>query len=273
MIYSFLVGMLAYGENEKDEAIAALRRQQHDHWDFFLIEGRPNKEAHEALYARFAEGADDYDLFLKLDADMVLLRPTALTEISAHFDANPRLAALGIDLIDFYTDALMPCLVCVTDQVSWPRHDDALMVDSYMNTRGERLRLSSREEAVAAHSPNPSALQAFRFGVHRATKAIQHDRPRERRTLDKAEVQWRLLEQVWTNFVRTGDRRIGLAIAGAELALGGGEAYRHSYVDPTVTAACDAYAKVSADDLFRELAPLWGDAAANERRWRALLER
>src|SRR5258706_6921241 len=179
MSRSILIGMLACGENEKDQAIAALDSQEHDDWDFFLIENRPNKLAHDELYRRFMESASHYHLFLKLDADMVLRRRTALTEIVGVFDKNPDIVGVGIDLIDFYSDALMPCVICTTDQVSWVAHNDHLMVDSYFRTAGRLLRVSSREEAVALHSPNPAPLQAFRFGIHRAIKATQNDRPPE----------------------------------------------------------------------------------------------
>jgi hypothetical protein len=261
MSRSFLVGMLACGENEKDRAIAALDAQDHDDWDFFLIENQPNKAAQDELYRRFMEAASRYHLFLKLDADMVLRRPTALDEITGYFDKNPDSVGVGIDLIDFYSNSLMPCLVCTTDQVTWGAHNDNLMVDSYFRAAGGLLRVSSSEEAVALHSPDPAPLQAFRFGVHRAIKATQNDRVLGAKMLEKAEIHWHLLGAVWNNFVHTGDGRIGLAIAGADFVLSSGSRdFNHDYTHPVIAEVfARNFEKATATELVERLSPEWTD--------------
>jgi hypothetical protein len=266
--------MLACGENEKDQAIAALNAQDHDDWDFFLIENKENKVAHEELYSRFEASANSYHLFLKLDADTVFRRTSALREISAMFDSRPDAAGILVDLLDFYSNSLLPGLMITTGDVRWPRTADKLMVDSYYRTRGEMLHISSEESAVAAHSPDPSPLQAFRFGVHRATKAIQNDRPVAERWVEKAQMQWQLLELVWQNFLRTRDRRIGMAVAGAEFVISGsGASYVRNYMDPAVAAAFeDGIGSVSDKELFDRLAVTWGDTNRNAARWRESLD-
>ena len=171
-----LVGMLATDENERAQAVASLRAQTHKEYELFIIENRPNKEAHDALYARFMSSADRFDIFFKLDADMVLLRDTALAEVTDFFAGNPEVELLLFELIDWYSDTLIPGLVITRSSAKWPAHSDQLMVDSYVKITGKNVHVSDRQAALAIHSPDPSPLQAFRFGVHRAIKAIQDDR-------------------------------------------------------------------------------------------------
>src|SRR5579862_5808505 len=97
-----LVGMLAAGENEREQAIASLRAQTFKNYELFVIENLPNKQAHETLYARFMSSADRFDIFFKLDADMVLTRSTVLEEVANFFAGNPDVELLFFELIDWY---------------------------------------------------------------------------------------------------------------------------------------------------------------------------
>ena len=268
-----LVGMLAAGENERDQAIAALRAQTHKDYELFVIENRPNKEAHEALYSRFMSSADQFDIFFKLDADMVLVRNTALEEVADFFAGNPEVELILFELIDWYSDSLIPGLVITRSTARWPAHPDQLMVDSFVKITGKNVHVSDRQAALAIHSPDPSPLQAFRFGVHRAMKAIQDDREPAKKMLEKANIHWDILQRTWSNFLVKGDRRMGLAIAGAELVMNrGSRALGSNYMDKTVAEFFEKhYLHATFEALADELGTLWNDAAGNTRRWQSAL--
>ena len=269
-----LVGMLAAGENERDQAIAALRAQTHKDYELFVIENRPNKEAHEALYSRFMSSAGQFDIFFKLDADMVLVRNTALEEVANFFAGNPEVELILFELIDWYSDSLIPGLVITRSTARWPAHSDQLMVDSFVKITGKNVHVSDRQAALAIHSPDPSPLQAFRFGAHRAMKAIQDDREPAKKMLEKANIHWDILLRTWTNFLAKDDRRMGLAIAGAELVMRrGSRALGSNYMDQTVTEFFDKhYLDATAEALRSELGTIWNDAARNTDRWRSALD-
>jgi len=265
--------MLAAGENERDQAIASLRGQTHQDYEFFIIENRPNKEAHEALYSRFMAEAGRVDIFFKLDADMVLSRNTALEEVANYFAGNPDVELILFELIDWYSDTLIPGLVITRSTARWPSHSDQLMVDSYVKITGKNVHVSDRQAALAIHSPDPSPLQAFRFGVHRAMKAVQDDREPSKKMIDKANIHWNILMHTWANFLKKGDRRMGLAIAGAELILSrGSRALGANYMDRSIADLFDAnYLHASAETLLGLLGKTWNDSAANTERWRSVL--
>jgi hypothetical protein len=268
-----LVGMLAAGENERDQAIASLRGQTHKDYELFIIENKPNKEAHEALYSRFMSEVGRFDIFFKLDADMVLLRSTALEEVANFFAGNPDVELILFELIDWYSDALIPGLVITRSTARWPSHPDQLMVDSYVKITGKNVHVSDRQAALAIHSPDPSPLQAFRFGVHRAMKAIQDDREPSKKMIEKANIHWDILVRTWANFLKKGDRRMGLAIAGAELAISrGSRALGANYMDKSVSDFFEKhYLHAESETLRSELGEIWNDPAANTKRWRAAL--
>jgi hypothetical protein len=267
------VGMMSCGENERDRAIEAVQAQIYSDYEFFLIENRPNKEAHEALYERFTASADQFQIFLKLDADIVLRRPTAFHEVASFFSKNPEIGLLLFELIDWYSDSLVPGIVITRNSARWPKHSDQLMVDSYVSVPGKVVTVSNRDAALAVHSPDPSPLQAFRFGIHRAMKALQFDRPVAQRMVEKAHGHHAILVKTWANFVVRRDRRMGLAVAGAELvvnrALGSvGNNYMSRAVEEIFAMR---YADATADSLFTELARGWTDTVTNQARWQAAL--
>ena len=268
-----LVGMLATDENERAQAAASLRAQTHKEYELFIIENRPNKEAHEALYSRFMSSAGEFDIFFKLDADMVLLRDTALAEVAGFFAGNPDVELLLFELIDWYSDSMIPGLVITRSTAKWPAHSDQLMVDSFVKITGKNVHVADRQAALAIHSPDPSPLQAFRFGVHRAMKAIQDDREPAKKMLEKTRIHWDILLRTWTNFLARRDPRMGLAIAGAELVLSrGSRALGANYMDKTVTGIFEKqYLQATAETLAAELGAAWNDAPRNTERWRTIV--
>lgn len=270
---SVLVGMLYSGENERGDAVAALKGQRFTDWELVSFENLPNKQAHDELYQMFMEEAGNFSHFLKLDADMVLRRETALQEILDVFHRVPELDWLMLDVQDWYTDTLIPGLQTFSNRVRWPASADLLMVDHAPHFPGCQLRLSESPAPVVNHSPNPSSLQAFRFGVHRALKALQLDRARAARQIDKAMVHWNILDSVWRHFRVDPDRRLALAIAGAEFVMGGGMAeFRYDYMHPGLEALLrKRFERMSGEELLAYAGPAWNDPGRNAARWRARL--
>jgi len=268
---SFLVGMLCSGENERGDAVAALKGQRFTDWELVSLENLPNKQAHDELYQMFMEEAGNFSHFLKLDADMVLRRDTALREILDVFDRVPGLDWLMLDVQDWYSNTLIPGLQIFSNRVRWAANADMLMVDHAPRFPGCQLRLSEPPAPVVDHSPNPSSLQAFRFGVHRALKALQLDRARAARQVDKAMVHWRILDSVWRHYRVDPDRRLALAIAGAEFVMGGGMPdFRFDYMHPGLeTLLSKRFEPMSGDELLAYVGPAWDDPGRNESRWSA----
>nr|WP_281720365.1 hypothetical protein [Nitrosomonas nitrosa] len=213
-----LVGTLRSIENEFESCCEALRQQSLQTFEHFVISGLPKLEAHDALFHAFMARSHEFDMFLKLDADMVLTRPTMLAELSACFSEDKGLQLLTVGVHDFFSARLVNGLHMFRSDVRWNPRGDVLFTD--VNEVDKfRTRLDFDVLAPAAlHCPNPSPFQAFHYGLHRGLK-IRAALSEGRSTY--VQIHLANVDALWANFKRVGDRRLGLAALAVELALRG----------------------------------------------------
>lgn len=243
-----LVGILKTIENEYHECRDAIECQQNSSHSVFVIENQPNKQAHQSLYRYFMQHAYDFDVFIKIDADMVLTRNDLFGRVSEKFATNPRLKDLEIAVHDFFSDQLIWGLHAFRNTVVWQESDEDLFVDSCLVEHGERMHDNSDLAPAAHHCPNPSLFQAFHYGVHRALKVIQVNRKNFRSTY--SEYQWNYLEKTRSNFGRSRDPRIGFAVLGAEVAFEGKILPEHiDFGNPFLAELFDRYRNLSLTEL------------------------
>lgn len=267
----FLVGMMYCGENERPQAVAALERQTLASWRLFGIDHLPNKAAHDRLYAGFMNDADRHDFFLKLDADMVLVTDRALEIVAAAFDAAAELEALMYDVHDWYCDRLIPGLTAFRSSVRWTAHDDGLMVDPMPQLTGRAERISGPPAPLAEHCPDPAPLQAFRYGLQRALKMVQADRPVAARDPNRLVLHLAVLHDTWNAFREKGDRRRALAVAGAEFGLREAAKLPGGYAGAAADEMFHArFAGLDTAGLLAYIGSAWDDEARNFARVQAL---
>ena len=214
-----LVLTLHAGEPQLDRCVASIEAQVGVDVVHEVISGLANVDAHRLLYETVERRATDFDLSIKIDADMVLRGEGVLAEIARLFAADPELDHAQFAVHDFYTDRSIMGVHAFSPRVRWATSDERLFVDPAPVIPGRRLLQWSAPAPVADHSPDPSMLQAFRFGIHRGLKAFQPGRKRVRGS--QAREQWHVLVDTWDAFVRSGDLRRGLAVYGADLVWQG----------------------------------------------------
>ena len=229
-----LVLTLHTDEPQLGRCVEVIRAQEDVIVEHQIISGLGNTEAHQALYETVESRASEFDLFVKVDADMVLANAAVLARIGGLFGADPELDHAQLAIEDFYTDHRIMGLHAFSPRVRWPRVDEGLFVDPMPRVPGRRAALWEPSATVAFHSPDPSPLQAFRFGLHRASKAFQPGRKRFRGS--QAHEQWQTLGRTWDAFIRHGDLARGLATYGADLIWRGaialdGEGYQSAKID------------------------------------------
>ncbi len=254
-----LVLTLYSGEQELEQGRASLRAQSLGSWEQRVFEFLPNKRAHQALQREVMASLSDFDLFLKLDADMVLRDARALERLVAFFRADPRLDHLSTAVHDWFSDSLIMGLHLWSSRVRFETSDERLFVDEHPVYPGLRQILMSEPAPFASHCPDPSPHQAFFFGLHRALKALQRERTVSRFSIGLSRGQWQILQRTWDHFLRSGDRRLGLAIWGADQVL------RGRVSEAGVEQKRDAYAVLLAESealdaaaLRAQLGPRWG---------------
>ena len=94
------IGTLYSGESEFDECKRLVELQKHPNITHESIENLPNREAHEALYARFMALSHDFDYFIKLDADMWLASENVVSQL-----------VVGLLSLVFFHVLSVPCIL------------------------------------------------------------------------------------------------------------------------------------------------------------------
>jgi hypothetical protein len=172
-----LVGVLYCIENEISQCISSIKQQIYQDYDYFIIEGLPNKEAHNKLYETFMKNNKDYDLFIKIDADMVLSRPTFFSEVVDYITKENDIDDLQIAVNDCFTDRLIYGLHVYNGRMQWEKDHEQIFVDWPDKIRSyKRVNDNEKLAPAADHCPNPGKYQAFHFGLHKVVKITQYDR-------------------------------------------------------------------------------------------------
>ena len=115
-----LIGTMRTIENEFDQCVAAIRKQKGCDFEHFVIENMPHKEAHQALYNRFMENASTFDVFVKVDADMVITRDDFFAKLASRFVSAPAMDQLTVAIHDFFPDRITEGLHSWRNTVRWP---------------------------------------------------------------------------------------------------------------------------------------------------------
>ena len=211
------VGTLFTIENEFDECVESIKGQSYRNFQHFIFENLPNKEAHNALYSSFMNMSCEFDLLIKVDADMVIGDKNLFSNIVNKFLNNAWLNELEIAVHDFFSDQLIWGLHVYRNIVKWEKNEERLFVDSSPVPSHQRLYDDKYLAPAAIHCKNPSLFQSFHYGVHRGLKILQPDRTTKIRSHRK--FHWNNLERTWQNFLNKGDIRLGQAVLGSELVL------------------------------------------------------
>lgn len=221
-----LIGILYCIENELDRCIESIRMQDHKDFDYFVVSKMKNKAAHDFLYGKFMASAQDYDVFIKIDADMVLLRPTFFSEVIDALKQYPDKDHFHIGLWDFFTDRMIGALQVFRSNVRWKRNDEKIFVDVVVQSSRKTSFYNSTGplSPAAIHCPDPGAFQAFHFGLHKAVKVLQTDADAKiAKVFEHAENAWQLFRRwradgqdlrlllAWHGFAWAVDRRAGSA--------------------------------------------------------------
>lgn len=248
------VGTLYSGENEFEECLASIQGQDYPACEHFVFKNLPNKVAHVTLFKSFLDSSDEFDVLIKVDADMVLASPSLFSAMVKKLEDNPGLDVFSVAVHDFFTDQLIAGLNAYRKTVRWDFEKETIFVD-IPEISSEKYAYDDRVLAPAAfHCKNPSLFQAFHYGAHRGLKAIQ---PKG------GSSHWAFIKRLSENFSRQKDSRLGLAVLGAELAYAGKlDKSDLDYTNPRLKHILEAYAGWNVQELEREIFRLrvshWG---------------
>ena len=171
-----LVGIIHSNEPQVDECINSVKNQNyHNISDYFIITGYSKQIAHDKLYSTFMNKNKDYDIFIKIDGDMIIERKDFLSFIENKFKTHKNLDWIRIELFDFFLKENMSGLNIYSKNVRWKTNLSNFFTDRTMVRSSVRSDLGIIPKKMwISHCKNPTDYQAFNFGFHRAIKAFQY---------------------------------------------------------------------------------------------------
>jgi hypothetical protein len=170
-----LVITMYCGEPQFQRCIESVAKQKEVLCEHQFVKHKPNVEAHRELYEIINNSREDYDFFVKLDADMEFSSGQALIKILSLLQLNTD--HLTIPVFDFFINDDMPGLSVFSNRVFFDTANmDNLYVDR-LNIAYPGVRQSeNKSQQLVYHCYKPSKEQCVAFGVHRALKVCQSDR-------------------------------------------------------------------------------------------------
>ena len=214
-----LVGTLHCGESQYDRCVEALKNQSLQSFEHFTISDLPDAEAHRRLYRRFMASAATFDLFLKLDADMVLSHPDVLQNIATYFRRHKSIDGISIPVDDFFTGRWIHGLNVYRASTRWRIDDGVVFTDQHAHDAA-RFRAGVRCLAPAAgHAHDPDDFAAYHYGLHRGVKF--HACLDDPRRVDQAGYYMDALVATERHYRRSADPSLLLACLGGDDALSG----------------------------------------------------
>ena len=212
-----LVCTLFTQENEFEECVKSIQIQNYRHFEHIVFENLPNKEAHDALYSSFFDNSAEFDLLVKVDADMVLTDRDFFGKLAEKFCTLPWLEHLEIAVHDFFSDQLIWGLHVYRNTFQWKKKEETLFTDLVPMDNKRKLSDADDLAPAAIHCKNPGRFQSFHYGIHKAVKIMQPDRKDKKPSYSK--YHWDIIQKTWNHFLTTKDVRLGLSVLGAEFAF------------------------------------------------------
>ena len=246
-----MIGTLCSGEPEFEACVQSINRQSYGNFEHVIISNLPKKQAMDALYRKFL--ASDFEILVKIDADMVVLDERFIERIVNVLRWNPKTALLQMAITDFYSGCEMQGVNAYTKQMTWSSAtQDSLFTDK-TNTRSDmRLVVWTTFRRSVIHAPNSDEFRAFHFGVHRAIKVRASAGDVE--GWERASEQVMYIERTFEHYKLRRSRNLLFASLGAELALHGSfDVTSLDYENPLLRGESEKLERLTTPELERKL--------------------
>ena len=168
---SIFIGTLFNGESEFLEHSKAIQSQENVIIKHHVIKNFPEHKAHKQLWIDWQANHQKYDLFVKIDADTVLSRSTALFEIVRLFE-EINVTGAQIKILDYFSCSLISGINAFNPEVKFKKKVSKLFPDKVDYNHKVVLKGNSVShlEPIAFHCLTPNPRQSFYYGFHRMLK-------------------------------------------------------------------------------------------------------
>lgn len=233
------IGTMYCGEGDYAESCSSISKQVGVDVKHVIIEHLPEKDAHNQLWQSWRKVQNEFDMFVKVDADTVLAHSEVLLEFRKLMSTNTRVTGIQAPLLDYFTDGYINGLNCFSPKVTFRDTADSLFCDRQVDVDHDVVikanGVPEQLRPAGYHCYAATKKQAYHFGIHRALKN-----------------QTDVIGQVRKAWLRNRDSLRAWALLGASHATcfsDGG----FNYTDERFCQAFDATSK-RYDELVNDLA-------------------
>ena len=173
MIYSspinIFVGTAYSGENEFDQCIKQIDAQKGVRIRHYIVFDKPILPAFEEMYSEWSEIKHEMDMFVQIDADVILNSDDCILSIYNTIK-NTKYNVISYPLYDHFTNKNIWALNSYLPSIEFVTLKDKYKPDMEFKN-AVRYPTTLNSEIKGEHSPNPSMIQAFHFGWHRELRS------------------------------------------------------------------------------------------------------
>ena len=172
-MYNIFFGTMYCGETNFSNCKKMINMQKGINFEHYIIENLGEKEAHENLFSKWNEVKNNFDLFIKVDADTVLISDTIAKEIADLMYSENDITGMQCKIKDYFTDDLIAGLNAFKPSVIFKTSSDKLYCDRVDTNHKKVIKGSNMPkgfEPAAYHCYHSSKKQAFHYGLHRMLK-------------------------------------------------------------------------------------------------------
>lgn len=170
-MFRVFVGTLESGEAEFKECVDRISSQVGVEIHHEIISGLSERMAHKRLVNSWLEVRANFDFFLKVDADTLLISNSTVFNLAKIMD-DENASGLQVRLLDYFSGELISGLNMFSKTVEFKRRPSRLRPD-LLDIRHSRVIKGDQVrslEPIGLHGKYPNLKQAFFYGYHRYLK-------------------------------------------------------------------------------------------------------
>jgi hypothetical protein len=167
-----LVGTLFSGESELDLCKQSVISQKGIITEHLIISNLSENKAHEQLFDFWNSNRKKFDMFVKVDADTVLMNDSSLNDIYIEINKH-KVDGIQLSLLDYYSQQSIYGLGAFSNMVEFHKPKNKLFPDRVVDRSIFTIKNGvglEHLEPIGYHCLNPHPRQAFRYGLHRQLK-------------------------------------------------------------------------------------------------------
>jgi len=180
--FRVLVGTMYNRENDYDECLAMIGAQKGVQITQHIICEKNEYDAHLELYGHWKNVSHQYDVFAKIDADMILKDNTCILRASKELVryVEQGFASISCPLYDFFLEDQIHGMHFYSGDISknysYIQKQKSKVFCDDIDVHEKSKTLFSKDESqfdvipIGYHCKNPNEKQSFFWGFHRGTK-------------------------------------------------------------------------------------------------------